>query len=93
MPHVGMFAAKTNLSALVEQALAGEEVVLTRHGTPVVRIVPYTTPRSERAFGAYAHLTPPDADWSAVTEPMSEDELRLWEGGQDAPTGRGPEPA
>ena len=86
-----MFAAKTHLSALVEQASAGEEIILTRHGEPVARIVPYTAPQPERAFGAYAHLTPPDADWSAVTEPMSEEELRLWAGGENDPILRGPE--
>ncbi|GJG85148.1 hypothetical protein tb265_03290 [Gemmatimonadetes bacterium T265] len=95
VPHVGMFAAKTHLSALVEQALAGEEIILTRHGEPVARIVPYAppTPPPPRVFGAFAHLTPRDADWSAVTEPMSEDELRLWEGGDDDFILCGPEPA
>lgn len=82
MPHVGMFEAKTNLSALVEQARHGEEVVLTRHGEPVARIVPYVAPTVERAFGAYAHLLAPgEHDWSAVTEPMSEEELRELEEG------------
>jgi prevent-host-death family protein len=40
MEQVGMHAAKTNLSQLVERALAGEEIVLTRRGKPVVRLVP-----------------------------------------------------
>lgn len=79
MPHVGMFQAKTTLSALVEQARNGEEVILTRHGEPVAKIVPYTKPK--RVLGRYAHLTAPDADWSAVTEPMSEEELREIEEG------------
>jgi antitoxin (DNA-binding transcriptional repressor) of toxin-antitoxin stability system len=35
-----MHAAKTNLSQLVERALAGEEIVLTRRGEPAVRLVP-----------------------------------------------------
>ena len=33
-------AAKTNLSKLIEQALAGEEVVIARAGKPLVRLVP-----------------------------------------------------
>ena len=40
MLQVGMHDAKTNLSRLVEKALGGEEVVLTRRGEPAVRLVP-----------------------------------------------------
>jgi prevent-host-death family protein len=32
--------AKTNLSKLIEQAEAGEEVVIARNGKPAVRLVP-----------------------------------------------------
>ena len=84
MPHVGMFAAKTHLSALVEQALAGEEIVLTRHGEPVARIVPYAPPPMTRVFGAFAHLLPEGADLRHVDDPLPEDELRLWERGAGA---------
>ncbi len=33
--------AKAQLSALVEQVLSGEEVIIGRAGKPVVRLVPY----------------------------------------------------
>jgi prevent-host-death family protein len=42
MASVGMHEAKTQLSRLVERALAGEDVVITRHGKPVARLVPVT---------------------------------------------------
>jgi antitoxin (DNA-binding transcriptional repressor) of toxin-antitoxin stability system len=45
-----MHAAKTNLSQLVERALEGEEIVLTRRGEPAVRLVP------ERAAPGFASL-------------------------------------
>jgi prevent-host-death family protein len=45
-----MHAAKTNLSQLVERALAGEEIVLTRRGEPAVRLVP------ERSAAGFASL-------------------------------------
>ena len=32
--------AKTNLSRLIEQALAGEEVVIAKAGKPLVKLVP-----------------------------------------------------
>lgn len=38
-----MHEAKTQLSRLVERAEAGEEVVITRHGTPAARLVPIAT--------------------------------------------------
>jgi prevent-host-death family protein len=39
MSIVGVFEAKAKLSELIDQALAGKEVVITRHGRPVARIV------------------------------------------------------
>jgi prevent-host-death family protein len=50
MARVGMHEAKTNLSQLVERALEGEEIVLTRRGEPAVRLVP------ERTGGGFASL-------------------------------------
>jgi prevent-host-death family protein len=38
--HVNIYAAKTHLSRLVDQVNAGEEIVITRHGRPVARLVP-----------------------------------------------------
>jgi prevent-host-death family protein len=40
MAEIGMHEAKTTLSKLVERALNGEEIVLTRNGTPIVRLEP-----------------------------------------------------
>ncbi|HEY2754171.1 MAG TPA: type II toxin-antitoxin system prevent-host-death family antitoxin [Pseudolabrys sp.] len=40
MKHVGIFEAKTNLSALVEEVEKGGSVVITRHGKPVAKLVP-----------------------------------------------------
>lgn len=37
---VNMHKAKSDLSRLVVQSLAGEEVIITRDGKPVVRLVP-----------------------------------------------------
>ncbi len=40
MPQIGMHEAKTKLSQLVERAVSGEDIVIARNGTPVVRLVP-----------------------------------------------------
>jgi prevent-host-death family protein len=39
MKHVGIFEAKTHLSSLVDEVERGGEVVITRHGKPVAKIV------------------------------------------------------
>ena len=35
-----MFDAKTHLSALLERVAQGEEITITKHGTPVAIVVP-----------------------------------------------------
>jgi prevent-host-death family protein len=40
MITVGAFDAKTHLSSLLDKVEAGEEVVITRHGKAVARLVP-----------------------------------------------------
>jgi prevent-host-death family protein len=43
MISVGLFEAKTNLSALIEKVEAGEEIQITRHGKPVAKLVASST--------------------------------------------------
>ena len=40
MITVGAFEAKTHLSSLLERVAQGEEIVITRHGKPLARLVP-----------------------------------------------------
>ena len=40
---VGAFDAKTNLGQLLDRVEKGETIVITRHGTPVARLVPFET--------------------------------------------------
>jgi len=37
---VGAFDAKTHFSELLERAASGEEITVTKHGTPVAKLVP-----------------------------------------------------
>jgi prevent-host-death family protein len=39
MKHVGIFDAKTHLSSLIDEVEKGGEIVITRHGKPVARLV------------------------------------------------------
>ncbi len=49
---VSLYEAKTRLSRLVDRALRGDEVVITRHGRPVARLVPAKPERAPRKLGA-----------------------------------------
>jgi prevent-host-death family protein len=44
MLSVSTYDAKATLSALLQQVMGGEEVVITRHGEPVAKLVPYPKP-------------------------------------------------
>lgn len=46
-----IYQAKTNLSQLVNLALAGEDVVIAKAGKPVVKLVPYTVEKKQRIPG------------------------------------------
>jgi antitoxin (DNA-binding transcriptional repressor) of toxin-antitoxin stability system len=76
-----MHEAKTQLSKLVERALAGEEVILT-HGksrTPTVKLVPVKAPLTrERPIGLYKGQIDIGPEFF---EPLPEEELALWENG------------
>ena len=69
-------AAKTALSRLIKRACAGEEVVIARGDTPVVRLVPLVTPPRKRMFGA---LKGKARTTAAFFEPLPADELEAWE--------------
>lgn len=67
--------AKAKLSQLVDAALLGEEVIITRAGNPCVRLVPLEQPpRQPGAAKGKAALTP------AFFEPLPDGELRHWNG-------------
>ena len=40
MDSVGSFEAKTHLAHLLERVSKGEEIMITKHGKPVARLVP-----------------------------------------------------
>ena len=77
MPVVNVSEAKTQLSRLLAQVEAGEEVVIARRGRPVARLV-RCKPQSKRQPGAMKGKI---AITDAYFEPLPEEELKLWEGG------------
>jgi prevent-host-death family protein len=51
MPPVKVHEAKTNLSKLIQRARRGEEVIIARGSTPVVRLVPIGMVKGRRQPG------------------------------------------
>jgi prevent-host-death family protein len=51
--QVNVYEAKTQLSKLLEQVEAGEEIVIARHGRPVARLVPLQRTPVHRLPGAW----------------------------------------
>lgn len=56
MATVGAFEAKTHFSALLERVAQGEEIVITRHGRPVARLMPAARVEDERVARAIDQL-------------------------------------
>ena len=56
MITVGTFEAKTHLSSLLDRVAAGEEVVITKHGKPVARLVGAQAIDADRAKKAVEEL-------------------------------------
>jgi prevent-host-death family protein len=58
---VNVHEAKTHLSRLLEQAMAGEDVVIMRSGRPLVRLMPVeSAPRARKIGSAAGVFTVPD---------------------------------
>jgi prevent-host-death family protein len=77
MRTVNIHEAKTHLSRLVDEASAGEEIVLAKAGRPVARLGPLPAPRKRRWLGVLAgRFTVPD-DFDA---PLPEEILADFEG-------------
>jgi prevent-host-death family protein len=82
---VTIHEAKTHLSRLIKEALAGGEVTITqgRSGEELVKLVPAKpTAIKRRVPGRLAHLLPPGKDPLAdgFWDPLPDDELTLWNG-------------
>jgi prevent-host-death family protein len=52
MREIGAFEAKNTLGTLLDLVQQGEQVVITRHGKPIARLVPETATRDRSAAKA-----------------------------------------
>ena len=76
MIKVNVHKAKTNLSRLLAKVEAGEEVVISRRGTPVARIARIRK-QGKRQFGSMKDRIKLD---DSFFDPLPEEELAAWEG-------------
>ena len=53
MKTVNIQEAKTHLSRLVEEAVAGEEIIIAKAGRPYVKLVPCLPERAPRELGGW----------------------------------------
>lgn len=51
---IGIHEAKTRLSKLIPAVLSGEEVIITKSGKPLVKLVPVEEQGDDRPLGIYA---------------------------------------
>jgi prevent-host-death family protein len=56
MITIGAFKAKTHFSTLLERVASGEEVVITKHGKPIARLISAGTFDRKRADEAFERL-------------------------------------
>jgi prevent-host-death family protein len=54
--EVGAFEAKNTLGSLLDRVERGQEIVITRHGKPVARLVPNDQPDQGQVRAAFERL-------------------------------------
>ncbi len=75
--EVTIHQARTQLSRLLIRVNAGEEIVITKAGNPIARLVPFSTPSRDRISGKDRGRLQIAEDFDV---PLPEDVLRAFEG-------------
>ena len=84
MRIVNVHQAKTHLSRLIDEAHAGETIVLAKAGKPWARLMPLAPPAPQRIPGRLRSRGPlrqPDL----LLQPLDASELELWDSGSLMP--------
>lgn len=72
---INVHEAKTHFSRLLEQAHAGQEILLAKAGKPYARLMPLAPSGVKRQAGRLSGRVP-----ETFFEPLPEEELDVWEG-------------
>ena len=76
MLKIGAFEAKNTFGTLLDRVQRGEEIIITRHGQPVARLVPnvcavdpgQTQAALQRIRDRAQHAQPGGFDWDSLKE-------------------------
>ena len=80
MTIVTIHKAKTELSKLLKRVEAGEEINIARGNKVIAKLIPVELAEKKRRVpGSMKHLLGKIPD--SLFDPLSEEELKLWEGG------------
>ena len=77
MGAINIHDAKTHFSRLVDQAAAGEEIIIAKAGKPVARLVPLAPVKKKRVLGQLKGMITLSDDFDA---PLPDDILAMFEG-------------
>jgi prevent-host-death family protein len=77
MPTVNIHEAKTHLSRLLDEVVAGDDVVIAKAGKPIARLIPFVSPSKKRKLGILAGKLNVPVDFDA---PLPEEVLASFEG-------------
>ena len=72
---INVHDAKTQFSKLLEQAHAGQEIILAKAGKPYARMMPLAPEASMRQRGRVKGIND-----DAFFDPLPDEELAAWEG-------------
>lgn len=78
MIQVNIHEAKTKLSHLLELAANGEKVIVCKHNVPYAELKAIAKPKVRRRVGFAKDIIKITDD---CFDPVSDDELKLWEDG------------
>lgn len=68
--QVNIYDARMHFSRLIQEAAAGEEIVIAKSGKPVAKLVPYRPPTAARQPGTWRGRVRVSADFDTLPEEL-----------------------
>jgi prevent-host-death family protein len=65
MQSINIHQAKTHLSMLLSQVISGKEIIISKAGKPIAKLVPFQPPPKARMLGKYQGLIKISEDFDA----------------------------
>jgi prevent-host-death family protein len=78
MQQVNIHEAKTHLSRLLEKVSAGEDIIISKAGKPIAKLVRFEPPKSRRRLGGLMKGKIVIAD--DFDDPLPDDIMAMFEG-------------